>query len=295
MNCRMQLQSDDVVTPNRCLNGLSRTFVKCIAGVILLLVMFMRLHSDVMADTVATGDEANVPTQVIIDVGPGYECKSISQAVAIAPEGSIVYVHNGIYTETVKIFKNISLIGESKEGVILRYPCNNYTYPPLEAHCGYYENITIKAYSDGNPVVGNPAYAVHCEKLVGALGNSITFKNCAFESQGTFDVGMGSSNGFTATFDNCSFGNYGIFYHTYGRYTGQPTSATLNMNGCTFVPQSGMFIRNCYSDVSKLNVNLVGNVLPPGMSVVSCMDPFGGSLIDDSYAFGARNVFWNQQ
>lgn len=235
--------------------------------------------------------------QPVITVGPTGTYRTIAEGVAMAPEGTMVFVQNGTYNEAIKVNKMISVVGESRDGVILQYPCTYYAFPPLEAQCGVFKNMTIKATPDTTGFMGVRAYAVHCEKAYNILGPAILFENCKFESAGNWDVGMGSCNGFNATFNNCVFNNLGLFYHTFGNYTGYLSSATLNLNNCTFAPRSFVTIRNCFANSSVLSVNATGTTFPTegGMIVVSSADATGKAILDTNYKFGAKNIMWNQQ
>lgn len=238
-----------------------------------------------------------VKAETIITVGPTGTYRKIADAVAVAAPGTTIFVQNGVYTEALKVYNNISIIGESRDGVVLQYPCTNYHNPPLEAYCGIFKNMTIKATADATGIPAVRSYAVHCEKMNSLLGSAIYFENCRFASVGNWDVGMGSCNGFTATFANCLFDNLGIFYHTFGVYAGAPICATLNLNNCTFASKAAVNIRNCFANTSILNVNAVGTLFPTEgvMYVVSSADAVGGPLLDSSFKYSAKNINWNQQ
>lgn len=234
--------------------------------------------------------------ETVLTVGGDSQYKTISEAVAIALPGTTVFVKNGVYTESVKVINDISIVGESRDGVILQYPCTYYQLPPLEAHCGTYKNLTIKATPDTNGIAGVRSYAVHCEKAYSLAGSAINFENCKFESAGNWDVGMGSCNGFTATFRNCRFCNMGMFYHTFGTNLGIPTVSALNLLDCDFADNSSFSINNCFANSSVLKVNSAGTHFPTMgmMMVISNADVAGKQIIDNNFMYGAKNVFWNQ-
>lgn len=240
--------------------------------------------------------KTNVFAENIITVGYSGNYRTIAEAVAVAPEGTTIFVQNGVYNEAVKVNKMISIVGESRDGVVLQYPCTYYALPPLEAQCGVFKNMTIKATPDTTGLPGVRAYAVHCEKAYNILGPAISFENCMFESSGNWDVGMGSCNGFNATFTNCVFGNLGMFYHTFGSYIGAPISATLNINSCSFAPSALVTIRNCFAHSSVLKVNTSGTNFPAGggLIVISSADAVGSPITDPNFMFNAKNVIWNQ-
>lgn len=259
------------------------SFIKKILFIAVLLLTLVHFSNNVNAETVIT-------------VGPTGTYKTISEAVAVALPGTTVYVQNGVYNESVKVYLNISIVGESRDGVVLQYPCTYYQFPPLEAHCGVFKNLTIKALPAAAGVAGVRSYAVHCEKAYSLAGLAIHFENCRFESVGNWDVGMGSCNGFTATFNNCMFDNMGMFYHTYGTNLGVPICSVLNLNNCTFAETSSFSIRNCFANNSILKVNAGGTKFPTMglMAVMSCSDAVGGPIVDNNFKFGAKNVIWTE-
>ena len=68
-------------------------------GILLMLVF----SSTVLAVTI------NVPNDV----------NSIQEAIDIADDGDTIYIENGFYDEELEIEKNLTIIGESREGVII--------------------------------------------------------------------------------------------------------------------------------------------------------------------------------
>ena len=244
------------------------------------------------ADTIPA-EAVYVPNE--LHVGSGCEYATINQAVAAAQPGDTIYVKNGVYNESVKVYKCITIIGESRDGVVLKYPCIDYINPPLEAHCGRFDNLTIKAYGDAFVLDGSHAYAVHCEKSVNYPGSTIVFNNCLFDSRGNFDVGMGSRDGFVATFNNCVFDHYGMFFHSFGNYSKAPTKTNLNLNNCSFNPDSMLAVSNCFSNTNVINANINATRLPKpeNVHVVGLLGMEGAVVVDDNFAFSAKNVYWN--
>lgn len=226
-----------------------------------------------------------------LTVGPDSAYTTISQAVAAASDGTTIFIKNGTYTESVKIKKNLTLVGESAGGVILQYPCDSYYYPPLEAHCGRFENLVIKAYGNDLIASGSKAYAVHCEKLMSLSGSTISFDNCTFESSGNWDVGMGGSNGFVASFSNCTFNGKGMFYHSYGKFTGEVISSTINISGCVFSQGTAFEIQNLYAETSLVNVNIKKSDVNLGL-ITSYIEGVGSAPLYDD-ALNAKNIIWN--
>ena len=262
---------------------------KLLIFMIVLLFAVVLMHDSVRAD-----DNAG-RTESVINVGPDGDCATIREAVERAGEGSTIRIKNGVYTENLKVNKNVTLVGETRNGVILEYPCTRYSKPPLEAQCGTFKNMTIRAGIDEEEYNGTHSYAVHCEKSYRGSGSEITFENCVFESIGNWDVGIGSRDGFTANFIKCRFNNLGLYYHTYGKNTGMSSTSNLNMLDCEFAPRSLVTIRNCYADTSILNINADGTRFPMlgNLNVFGSADAEGGPVLDESFKFMAKNVYWN--
>ena len=127
---------------------------------------------------------------ITVDINNTGDFNSIQEAINSIKSSNneeTIFIKNGIYKERVEIFKdNITLIGESKEGVIIT---NNYyaleilddgikrgtfrTYTFLvNANNFHAYNITFKNEAGFGYLVGQ-AVAVYAE------GDLITFKNCA--------------------------------------------------------------------------------------------------------------------
>ena len=260
-------------------------------GVCLMLRQDVQAATQPVTNNTSSSSSAKKQSVVTLYVGPDCKYTTISQAVEAAPEWSRIYIKNGIYTEAIKITKNLTLTGESLGGVVIQFPCDSYLFPPLEAHCGRFENLVIQACGEETEASGSKSYAVHCEKMSSLHGSSITFTNCVFESKGNWDVGMGSSNGFRATFNNCVFNGKGMFYHSYGKDAGCAITSTISLGGCVFAPGTAFEVHNFYADNSKVNVIVRNTALPLG-KIVSFSGGVGSPLVLDERQ-EAKNIVWN--
>ena len=128
---------------------------------------------------------------------------SVSNAVNSCVGGETIRVSNGIYdNEHIEAWgKNISIIGESKNGVLIRCSDSTYENPCIEFSVGLLENMTFeKLGSDSS------GYVLHCEDDF-QYGKYLTIKNCDFISEKTNSVGMGMRGNSKIVFESCGFYN----------------------------------------------------------------------------------------
>jgi len=126
---------------------------------------------------------------ITVDINNQGDFSSITEAINSikdSSKGVTIFIKNGVYKERVEIYKdNITLIGESKDGVIItnNYYANeilddgvkrgtfrSYTFLVVANNFHAY-NITFKNTAGFGKIVGQ-AVAVYAE------GDLITFKNC---------------------------------------------------------------------------------------------------------------------
>lgn len=148
----------------------------------------------------------------IYRVGAGRTYTTINDALTQwATDGypkAVVYIDNGEYNETVYVEdKNISFIGESRDGVIVRTKTGNYTYPPFKIHHGnvLVANLTAIADHSGNPSFvdgSNGAYAFHIDG--GNVGGVVTVRNCTAISHQSCAFGMGTIPNSKIRIEDCT-------------------------------------------------------------------------------------------
>lgn len=122
---------------------------------------------------------------------------------------AIVYIDNGEYNEVVYVEdSNISFIGESREGVVLRTTDGGYNYSPFRIHHGNVTvaNMTVIAdHSDDPDMVLDSntlyAYAFHIDG--GNVGGIVHVKNCTAISYQAPAFGMGTIPGATIIIEDC--------------------------------------------------------------------------------------------
>ena len=129
---------------------------------------------------------------------------TVSAAVASVIDKGSIYVKNGVYDdEVIKAWgKNITLIGESREGVIIQNNQNTYEYPPLEFSEGTIENVTINSLYGTPSGAGWTSYAIHLDNS--AMENAkIQLRNCDLFSYSNAAIGCGLWSGCELEISDC--------------------------------------------------------------------------------------------
>jgi len=198
---------------------------------------------------------------MVVDINGSGDFTSIQDAFNAVPENSstrtLIFVKNGTYYEKVLLAstkKNVSLIGQSAEGVLLTYddnpqkgtsPAETYTLH-ADADGFYAENISIENSS------GDVGQAI----AIRTTGDTMVFKNCRFLGfqdtyyahkrrqynlnctvQGATDFVYGDA---TTVFDSCT-----INCVRGGQYISAPADTKLitNIGGTNFL--HGLLFRYC--------------------------------------------------
>ena len=140
-------------------------------------------------------------TRDYVTVGPGGDFNTIQTAVNFVNDGGTVHVRNGIYNEQINaVNKTVHIVGETRNGVILRDTSGNYATPPLEIGSGSVENLTIEVESTG--AGDNLEYCIHADfdqlENNELLLNGLTLKNNTHAC-----VGMGTRPNSKITIRDC--------------------------------------------------------------------------------------------
>ncbi len=224
---------------------------------------------------------------MVVDINGTGDYTSIQDAFNAVPDNSgvrtLIFVKNGTYYEKVLLAstkKNVSLIGQSAEGVVLTFddnpqkgtsPAETYTLH-ADADGFYAENITVENSS------GNVGQAI----AIRTTGDTMVFKNCRFLGfqdtyyahkrrqynlnctvQGATDFIYGDA---TTVFDSCT-----INCVKGGQYISAPADTKLitNIAGTNFL--HGLLFRYCNvtadNDVSA-NSYYLGRPWQPNSSSV---------------------------
>ena len=141
---------------------------------------------------------------------------TITEAVNNANDGDIIFVKNGVYdNEIIKCWgKEINIIGESRNQVIISNSTGAYSTPPIEMGAGSLQNLTIIAYKNDS-YSGTTDYAVHVEDN-NLANKSLLIQNCTLKSEVNSALGMGMRGGCKVEFKDCHFEsdtNASLFTH----------------------------------------------------------------------------------
>lgn len=147
------------------------------------------------------------PNTYYVSLSGEYEYTSIQQAIDAAPENYTVYVFPGYYTESVKINKTISLIGEDAETTILN---------------GNYSGDVIKITGTGNVTItgftlihsGNSTSASDYDSGIDIHCNGNTFSHLIIKNT---RMGIWSYSSSNNKFENISLINnsyYGMYLYS---------------------------------------------------------------------------------
>lgn len=174
------------------------------------------------------------------DVEDAYN--SVTEAVAAAHDGDIIFIHNGIYdNEAVKARnKNLTIIGEDRYGVQIK-GAGDYLDPPFEMASGYLGNVSVYAYGETPAPNGRYAYAIHADYEILA-NNHFIVENCTLKTKmGHGAVGMGLRGGCYVLFKDCDF----ICEHEAGFFMNETVTAPdwnqtpgdqhFEFNNCKFI------------------------------------------------------------
>lgn len=176
---------------------------------------------------------------IIVDAGGGGDYTTISAACAVANDGDTIYIKDGVYYESVKINGlRVHLVGESREGTVLKYLGTQYANPPLEMSNGSIENMTIWAITESG-ASGGGGYCLHCDNEASANGY-LTCRNVKFQNDYYQAIGIGLQPNFTLSFENCEI--IGQFYcHDCAKNFSDLTGQLLRVVDCTIHTNSQVF------------------------------------------------------
>lgn len=155
----------------------------------------------------------------IIHIGNGHEYENIQDALDSCADSEtnpyIFFIHNGVYDifsmyDQAQRKRYISLIGESRDGVIVRGNAGTYSKPTAEISTeGVIKNITFIQETSAQtqePQGSQPyCYAVHDDYF----SATTDYENCTFVSNAGPAVGLGLKANKNKAFRNCTFINNG--------------------------------------------------------------------------------------
>lgn len=212
--------------------------------------------------TVVTGISSNYAKidRNIIHVGSDYDYTDIQTAIDACQDSEtkpcIIFIHNGVYTP-FKMLANanrvryISLIGESRDCVIIRGDAGTYSKPTANVCTnGVIKNITFIQETTQDSYEGEGTqpycYALHDD----SYRANTEYNNCTFISNAGPSVGMGLKKDATKRFTNCTFINNGD--GTYGSIT--IGSMFVHSEDADNSTNQKLFISNCLA-INKNGAN----------------------------------------
>lgn len=133
---------------------------------------------------------------------------TVIDAVANEPEGTPILIYPGEYIGTIEASnKRVILIGTDKNRCIIKVQTGSYRKPPINACCGYFENLTFwNEYVEGNSYdfadSDTKGYALHCENEYG-VGKALELYHCVLRSDFSPAIGAGLRKDFHLIIDSC--------------------------------------------------------------------------------------------
>lgn len=203
---------------------------------------------------------------IIVDKNGNGNYTTLTEAVLSATSGQRIFIRNGRYAnEEVEAWsKDLTIIGESKDGVIICNTLDDYEKPPIEMCSGTLENVTVWAVY--NNVSGTKsAYALHCENG-NMVDKTFNIRNCSFLSEKNYALGMGLRKGCKVNIVECDFMNSagGLFFHDsyQSQYAGVQQ---ISIRNCRFtsnqVGRVPLRIQSQHLDGNTVYVEFIGNVV----------------------------------
>lgn len=199
----------------------------------------------------------NIYDIVVAKDGSG-DYTNLTEAVENANDFSIIYVKNGVYdNEIIKAWlKTVFIVGESREGVIVKNNTGAYATPPIEMGTGMLKNLTV--YAEGNATPNNKGYALHSESSVEASScNFFILENCTFKSDYRQSWGMGMRGDTHYYARNCTFEE--VYFHDC-EHAYRATNQYIEFDSCNIIAKAnGTALLLQDQQMNSANVNLMFN------------------------------------
>ena len=199
----------------------------------------------------------NIYDIVVAKDGSG-DYTTVTEAVANCDDFSTIYVKNGVYeNEIIKAWlKTVFIIGESREGVIIKNNTGAYDTPPIEMGTGMLKNLTV--YAEGNATPNNKGYALHSESSVEASScNFFILENCTFKSDYRQSWGMGMRGDTHYYARNCTFEE--VYFHDC-EHEYRATNQYIEFDSCNIIAkanETALLLQD--QQMISANVNLMFN------------------------------------
>lgn len=168
-------------------------------------------------------------------VGTNEDYQTIQSAIDAANDGDIIFIRNGTYDEAVDAQsgnKFLTIVGESRDGVVVTHDFGDYLQPPLEIAKGFVKNISFIATGDTATNMGG-SYAVHIDYSTEA-NSSLQFVNCRFNCRRKPAVGIGLRENFKLSFVDCVFeSRYGNAFYCHEQQASNKTGQYIELINCS--------------------------------------------------------------
>lgn len=135
-------------------------------------------------------DETAVNYDILVDKNGNGDYTTVAAAVENASDGQTIFIKNGVYDDEIinAVGKKLTIIGESRYGVIIQNSTGAYATPPLNIGKGILKNLSIKQNNSRTDQIG--AYAVHTDNG-DLLDNELIIDNCYLYSKCQSAIGIG--------------------------------------------------------------------------------------------------------
>lgn len=210
-------------------------------------------------DDIESIEESLSTYDIIVASDGSGDYTSVATAVSNATTGQTIYVKNGTYSDEIIdcLGKFLTIIGESKEGVVIQNSSGQYSQPVFNIGKGILKNLTINQNGYVNGVV---AYALHIDNN-DLTSNKLLIENCYIYSHSDAGLGIGLRPYGTVELINCEvysdairntdLDNGAIFCHTSQEAEGPQQLLILKNCFIHSLNRSAIKLQSCKTEINK--------------------------------------------
>ena len=209
--------------------------------------------------------------EIIVAKDGSGDYTTISSAAAAAPNGSIIRIKPGIYTNEIinaSYSKTLYFIGEDRTKTIVKNSEADYEKAVFLMGSGCIKNLTIiEEYKEGVVPSELQAYAVHVESAT-LYNSSLLIQDCDIISDYGNAIGMGMRGNCDVDFDNCKFignnNNYGAAYIHDSEETAYIGEQNVHFLNCTIYSpnyQHALVLQSQERDGSTINIEMQNTLI----------------------------------